>query len=448
MIQHTLPSERRVSRRRFLQAASAVTVAAPVVVSATALGKDGQTAASERITLGMIGSGNRAHQLARPLVAASDAQIVATCDPFIAKRESLKAFVEKSYAARRNNGSFKGCVGYNDFRDLLARPEIDAVVITSPEHWHALQAVAAAKAGKDIYCEKAMTRTIAEGQAVVRAVRENKCVFQVGQQQRSDPIFALAVKMVRDGDLGELRTIKVGLPANRTGPRVNPQPVPEGFDYNLWLGPAPVKPYQPERVVNMVWMSTYDYTIGYQAGWGSHHVDIAQWGNNTDTTGPVEIESRGVFPTAGICDCPVKWHSEMRYANGVRLICTSQDENPMGVRFEGTKARIYVNRGRITCGPDSFKSHLQSKLPAGYREGAQRDGTPAHVRNFLDCVRSRKEPSVPATIGHRTNTVCHLSDIATRLKRTLRWDPAKERFINDDEANKMLSRSMRPPWKI
>jgi predicted dehydrogenase len=448
MIQHGISNKHRVSRRRFLQAASAATVAAPVVVSATALGNDGGTAASERITLGMIGSGGRANQLTRQLVGMSDAQIVATCDPFVGKREALKAFVENACAARRNDGSFKGCTDYNDFRDLLARADIDAVVITTPEHWHGHCAIAAAKAGKDIYCEKAMTRTVAEGQALVKAVRENNCVFQVGQQQRSDPIFALAVKMVHDGDLGELRTIKVGVPGNLTGPPVNPQPAPGGLDYDLWLGPALVKPYQPERVVNAVWMSTYDYSIGYQAGWGCHHVDIAQWGNNADLGGPVEIESDGLFPTAGICDCPTKWHSEMRYANGVQLIFTSQDENSMGIRFEGTEARILVNRGCITAGPDSFKPHLQSKLPTGYREGNDRDGTPAHLRNFLDCVRSRKDPVASVEIGHRTNVVCQLSDIATRLKRKLRWDLAKEQFVGDDEANKMLSRDMRPPWHV
>lgn len=337
---------------------------------------------------------------------------------------------------------------YNDFRDLLARADIDAVVIASPENWHALQAIAAAKAGKDIYCEKAMVRSVAEGQALVRAVRENKRVFQVGQQQRSDPIFQLAVDLARKGELGELQTIKVGVPGNRKGPMVNPQPVPEGLDYDLWLGPAPVKPYQPERLVNMVWMSTYDYVIGYQAGWGCHDVDIAQWGNGADGTGPIEVESSGVFPTEGICDCPLTWHSEFAYANGVKLIFASANELQHGVRFEGSKARIHVNRARLTCGPDSFKPFLQSKLPAGFRDKEGRDSTPAHLKNFLDCVRSRLDPVATVEIGHRTNTVCCLSDIATRLKRKLRWDPEKEQVVGDDEANRMLTRQMRAPWSV
>ena len=397
----------------------------------------------------MIGSGERANQLAQCLVQMADAQIVATCDPFRQKRESLKAFFENGYAARRAEGTFKGCADYNDFRDLLARADIDAVVIAAPENWHALMAVAAARAKKDIYCEKAMTRTVAEGQAVVKAVRENKCVFQVGQQQRSDPIFQLAVDMVRKGELGKLHTIKVGVPGNRTGPAVNPQPVPEGLDYNLWLGPAPLKPYQPERVVNLVWMSTYDYSIGYQAGWGCHNVDLAQWANDADGTGPVEVESsRGVFPAAGICDCPTSWHTEFVYANGVRVIFASEDEIPMGVRFEGSKARLFVNRGRITAGPNSFKPKLQSRLPASYKDNVYRDASPEHVRNFLDCVRSRKDPAATVEIGHRTNTACCLSDIATRLKRKLRWNPAKEQFVGDEEANRMLARDMRPPWHL
>ncbi|MBN2293473.1 MAG: Gfo/Idh/MocA family oxidoreductase [Pirellulales bacterium] len=438
-----------VNRRRFLKGAAAAAVSVPMFVPAAALGKNSQAAAGERITIGMIGSGQRACQLAKHLVDMPDAQITATCDPFLKKRKELKAFFKKAYASRKAKGTFKGCADYNDFRDLLSRTDIDAVVITSPEHWHALMAVAAARAKKDIYCEKAMTRTVAEGQAVVKAVRDNKCVFQVGQQQRSDPIFRLAVDMVREGVLGKLKTIKVGVPGNRTGPAVDPQPVPEGFDYDFWLGPAPLKPYQPERVVNMTWMSTYDYSIGYQAGWGCHNVDIAQWGLDADDTGPLEIEStRGVFPSKGICDCPTSWHTEYRYANDVRVIFASQDEIPMGIRFEGSDARLYVNRGRITAGPDSFKPKLQNRLPAGYKEDAYRDGSPMHVRNFLDCVRSRKDPVTTVEIGHRTNTVCQLSDIATRLKRKLRWDPTKEQFVDNDEANKMLLRKMRAPWQM
>jgi len=447
MIRRTDPVATPLTRRRFLRAAAAAT-AAPTIVSAASLGKDYQSAPSERITLGMIGSGDRAGQLATHLLGMPDAQIVAACDPSQQKRQGLKNRVEQAYAARRNAGTFEGCSDYNDFRDLLARPDVEAVVITTPENWHALTAIAAAEAGKDIYCEKAMTRTMAEGQALVKAVRRHQRVFQVGQQQRSDPIFALAVNMVRDGDLGELRTIKVGVPGNRTGPAFNPQPVPEGFDYDLWLGPAPVKPYQPERVVNMVWMSTYDYSIGYQAGWGCHHVDIAQWGNGSDHTGPVEVESRGVFPAEGICDCPTSWHSELLYANGVRLIFTSTDENAMGIRFEGSEGRIYVNRGRIEAGPDAFKPLLEGKLPAGYVPHAYRDASPAHVRDFLDCVRSRKDPAAPVEIGHRTNVICNLSDIATRLKRKLQWDPQIEQFVDDGDANQMLSRKMRAPWRI
>jgi myo-inositol 2-dehydrogenase / D-chiro-inositol 1-dehydrogenase len=439
----------RISRRRFLAGAGGAMVAAPTVVSAVALGREGRIAASERIAIGMIGSGERANQLAECLVQMADARIVATCDPSRQKREALKTLFEKAYAARQAPGATKGCADHNDFREVLARADIDAVVIAAPENWHALIAVAAARAKKDIYCEKAMTRTVAEGQAVARAVREHKCVFQVGQQQRSDPIFQLAVDMVRKGELGKLHTIKVGVPGNRIGPAVNAQPVPPGLDYDLWLGPAPRKPYQPERVVNLVWMSTYDYSIGYQAGWGCHNVDLAQWANDADGSGPVEItSSRGVFPTTGICDCPTSWHTEFLYGNGVRVIFASEDEIPMGIRFEGSEARLFVNRGRITAGPDAFKPRLQSRLPAGYRDNAYRDASSEHVRNFLDCVRSRKDPVATVEIGHRTNTACCLSDIATRLNRKLRWDPAKERFVDDEEANRMLARDMRPPWRL
>jgi predicted dehydrogenase len=435
------------TRRRFLGTVGTL-AAAPVIMPAAALGRDGHTAASERIALGIIGSGERANQLAQHLLPMADVQLMAVCDPSRQKRQALKAFFENGYAARRNAGTFQACADYNDFRQLLARPDIDAVVIASPENWHALMAIAAANAKKDIYCEKAMTRTIAEGQAVVRAVRRNQRICQVGQQQRSDPIFRLAVEMVRRGELGKLQTIKVGVPGNRTGPAINPQPVPDGFDYELWLGPAPQKPYQPERVVNLVWMSTYDYSIGYQAGWGCHNVDVALWARDPGNPGPVEIESRGVFPSEGICDCPTSWHTEFVHADGVRMVFASQDEIPMGIRFEGSQARLFVNRGRITAGPESLKRKLLSLLPPSYRENDYRDASPEHIRSFVDCVRSRRDPVATVEIGHRANTACCLSDIATRLKRKLRWDPAAERFVGDDEANKMLTRTVRPPWQL
>ena len=434
----------RLTRRGFLRATGAAVVAAPVIVPATALGKAGRAAPSERITLGMIGAGNRAGQLAALLLGMAEAQAVAVCDPVRQRREALKAVVEKAYAARRTEGSFRGCADYNDFRDLLGRTDIDAVIIASPENWHALHGIAAAKAKKDLYVEKAMTRTIAEGQALVKAVRENQRVAQVGQQQRSDSYFRVAVELAQKGELGKLHTIKVGQPGNRVGPAVSPQPVPEGTDYDLWLGPAPLAPYQPERLMNVVWMSTYDYVVGYEAGWGCHNADIAQWGNSADGTGPIEVESRrAVFPTSGICNCPLSWHSEFLYANGVRMIFASEDEIPMGIRFEGSDARVYVNRGRIEAGPDSFKSVLRSKLPP-----IRGDAETAHLRNFLECIKSRQDPHVPVEIGHRTNIVCHMSAIASRLKRKLRRNPEKEQFIGDDEANKMLSREMRPPWHV
>ena len=436
---------RRVTRRRFLQATAAV-ASLPGIVPASALGKNGAQPPSNRIGLGMIGAGKRAAQLSQPLLGMADVQIVAACDPFWKKREALKAMIENRYATLRG-GTFQGCTDYNDFRDLLARADIDAVVIATPEHWHALTAIAAAEANKDIYCEKAMTRTVAEGLALVKAVRRHHRVFQVGQQQRSDAIFQLAADMARSGELGKLYAIKVGVPNNRTGPAARTQPIPEGFDYNLWLGPAPERPYQPERIENMVWMSTYDYCIGYQAGWGCHHVDIAQWGNGAQDTGPIEVQSHGVFPAEGICDCPTSWHSEFTYANGVRLIFASENELQDGIRFEGTEGRVHVNRARIEAGPDAFKSVLKSKLPATYKPGF-RDSTPEHLRNFLDCIRSRQDPVATVEVGHRTNIVCQLSDIATRLKRKLRWNPAKEQFAGDDEANGMLLRTMRPPWRV
>ncbi len=445
---HSLPrpGTGHLSRRRFLHSAGAA-IALPIVLPGAVLGRSGATGPNGRIVVGMIGSGERANQLADCLLGMTSVQVAAACDPCRPKREALKDRAEQAYAAEREQGSFKGCGSYNDFRDLLTRPDIDAVVITSPEHWHALQAIAAAKAKKDIYLEKAMTRTVAEGQALIKAVRENAVVLQVGQQQRSDPIFRLAVDLALQGELGELRTIQVGVPGNRPGPTVNPQPVPEGLDYDLWLGPAPVAPYQPERLVNMVWMSTYDYCIGYQAGWGAHHVDIAQWGIGPRHGGVVEVESTGRFPTEGICDCPLSWKTQFTYPSGLKMIFASEDHLQNGIRFDGSAARVHVNRARIECGPDAFKSVLNSKLPADYQPG-HRDATAAHLENFFDCMHSRRDPAVSVEVGHRVNTACCLSDIATRLQRTLRWDSQQEHFLDDPEANQMLSHPMRPPWSL
>ncbi|HUS98625.1 MAG TPA: Gfo/Idh/MocA family oxidoreductase [Hyphomicrobiaceae bacterium] len=429
------------NRRRFLQSLG-TGILAPLVLPGSVLGRDDLAAPSERITVGIIGTGNQGNQHIRILLGMPDVRIVAVCDPVRAKREAARQKVDDAYAQERR-GASGGCTACADFRELAGRSDIDAVFVASPEHWHALHGIAALRAGMDLYVEKALTTTIAEGRALVETARRYGRVVQVGTQQRSSGQFRLACELARNGYLGKLETIRVGDPRGYPGPPIRDVPVPEGLDYDLWLGPAPWKPYFPERLVNLKgWMLTYDYTVGVQSGWGQHDIDIAQWGNGTDHTGPIEIEGHAVFPSDGLNDTAMTWHTEYLYANGVRLIFTSDNENPHGIRFEGTEGSVFVNRGGIWSQPESLvKVHFKSGDVRLYESNN-------HHANFLDCVKTRRDPVSPIEAGHHANVICNLSDIAARLGRKLRWDPAKERFTDDDQANRMRTRAMRAPWKI
>ena len=430
-----------MDRRGFLKTSGWAVTALSIVPSSVL--SVGRTAPGSRITVGMIGVGKQGTFHTRHLLGMPDVQVVAVCDPVMANRMGAKQLVEESYGESVSRGTFKGCSVYNDFRELLARADVDAVFIASPEHWHALHTIHAAKAGKDIYCEKAMSKTIAEGQAMVQTVRRFSRVFQTGTQQRSSVKFRKACELVRNGYIGRLHTIKVGDPRGHQGPQIRTTPVPEGIDYNMWLGPACWAPYFPERLINLQgWMLCYDYTVGFQSGWGQHDIDIAQWGNGTDYTGPVEVEGRATFPKEGLNDTALTWHTEFVYANGVRLIFTSDNENPHGIRFEGTDGWIFVNRRILQAKPISLLNVSLKSSDVDLYNGN------THHKNFFDCVRSRRDPICPVEVGHRTNIICNLSDIATRLGRKLRWNPKLERFPNDVQANRMLSRAMRPPWLL
>jgi len=434
-----------ISRRQFLKRASAAVgaISFPYIVSSSALSRGKLPAPSERITIGMIGTGNQGTGHLRGLLPMPETQIVAVCDPFRNKRENAAQIVNAAYSNQKARGRFTGCSAYNDFRELLARPDIDAVFIASPENWHALQGVAAAKAGKDIYLEKAMAVTIAEGQALVKAVNRYGRILQVGTQQRSDARFRKACELVRNGYIGKLLSITTGVWGGYQGPIAKPAPVPEGLDWRMWLGPAPWKPYAPQRVHNLTgWMLASDYCIGFQAGWGAHHNDIAVWGMGTEHTGPIKIEGRGIFPKEGMNDTPISWHTEYLFADGLRWTFTSNDKNPVGIRFEGTDGWVFVNRSLIDTHP---KSLLTTELgPNDIRLYHSNN----HKQDFLDCVKTCSEPICPVEAGHYTNNICILSDISVRLGRKLKWDPAREIFINDKQANHMLTRTMRGRWHL
>jgi len=455
--------EQKFNRRSFLGKATGAalgTISLPYFVGSPALGKSGRIAPSERITMGFIGVGGMGTNNMRAFLAQSDVQVVAVCDVVKASneyghwykngwkgpwfgRESAKNIVEEHYANQKGPDTFRGCATYVDFRDLLARDDIDAVCITTPDHWHAIPVVMAAAAGKDIYCEKPLSLTVAEGRAMAEAVRRYRIVFQTGTQRRSSERFRFICELVRNGRIGQLKKIIATIgPNNKEGPAKDwtPRPVPEWLDYEMWLGPAPWAPYHKDRCL-YTFRFGLDYSGGQTTNLGAHAIDVAQWAIGTDDTGPIEVEDLGgEFPRDGLFTTPTKVHFRARYANGVELECKTQDAGPL--RFEGTEGWIQVRGGEVTCHPESL---MQSVIgPDEIHLYRSND----HHRNFVDCIKTREETAAPVEVGHRSVTICHLGNIAMMLKRKLRWNPGKERFIDDEPANRMLARATRSPWRL
>ena len=428
--------EDTLTRRDFLKrsavTAAGVAWAGPTIIPSSVLGAG---APSNRITIGCIGVGGMGTDNMKGFMAKSAAQVVAVCDVDADHREKARKIAGLDQKS-----------AYNDFRALLDLRDIDAVVVSTPDHWHVPISIAAARAGKDVYCEKPLTLTIAEGRALCNAVRRYGRVLQTGSQQRSDSRFRFACELVRNGRVGKLHTIRVRIPGNnRTCPPTwQPVPVPEGFDYDMWLGPAPWAPYTVQRC-HYQFRFIFDYSGGQITNWGAHYLDIAQWGNGSDYTGPVEINSRGSkFPNDGLFTTATKVNVRYTYANGVKLICTTRLDDIFDgdVRFEGSEGWLYIRRGQMDAHPNSI---LESKI--GPNEIHLYRSTD-HKQNFLDCVRFRKDPAANIETGHRSTTICHLGNIAMLLGRKLNWDPKNECFINDSEANRWRWRSMRSPWRL
>jgi predicted dehydrogenase len=395
-----------------------------------------RVAPSERITIGFIGAGNIANAHVWPMVAQPDTQVVAICDVQDQRCAAMVNGVNARYGR-------SVCRGYRDFRELLARPDIDAVFVCTPDNWHALQVIEAARQGKHCYSEKPLSRTLAEGLAMREAVRRYGIVFQHGTQQRSDRWFRYACELVRNGAIGKVHTVRVAVVGNEARGWGHPTQPPSDIDWDMWLGPAPWAPYSPERIQNLHWYFIEDYSAGgYISGWGIHHVDIAQWGLGMDDSGPVSFEGTGVFAPDGMTDTPITWHVECRYANGVRMVFTTLNEADFGVTFEGEKGTVFVDRGRFWTRPESIG---KERIPPDGVRLVQSDN---HHRNFLDCIRSRRDPVAPIEAGLRSQTICCLSDIAIRLGRKIRWDPRAEKVVGDPEAARQLTRAMRSPWRI
>jgi len=419
----------RLTRRRFLAAASAA-VAAPTIIPATALGGGGRPAPSNRITMACIGAHNMGENNMKSFSGARDVQMVAICDVDRGIRGKAMKWVEGFYARRSSKGSYKGCDGYNDFRELLTRSDLDAVCISTPEHWHGIMAVEAAKAGKDMYCEKPLSLTIGEGRAMVDAVRRYGRVFQTGSQQRSEyrGMFRNACEWVRSGRIGEVKTVHIGVGGPSHDCYLPGEPTPEGLDWDLWLGPAPWRPFN-RKLHPYSWRPYRDYSGGQMANMGAHHFDIAQWGLDMDHSGPVEI-----IPPNGK---DVK-RLTYRYANGVLVYHGGGNS----VKFTGTKGVIEVSRKRVTAEP---KWIMEAPLRP---DEVHLRKTGSHRGDFLECVRTRKRCICDVEIGYRSVTVCHLGNICYWLNRPLRWDPEKQEFVGDAEASRWLDRPKRAPWSI
>lgn len=436
-----------ITRRQFLRHSAAGLAAAPLAATLATRGQE--PAPSARVTMGCIGCGGQGTGDMNVFLNDPRVRVVAVCDVDRRRAEAAGKAVDAFYAQRTPNAGGAGCLVTQDFRDIVAREDIDAVLVATPDHTHALISTWAARSGKDVYCEKPLAYSVAEGRAMVETVRRYGRVLQTGTQRRSDGRIRHACELVRNGRLGELRRTVVGLPRGFQihggyGARnPAPEPVPEGFDYDMWLGPAPDAPYTPGRChFNFRWI--LDYGEGYISDWGAHYLDVAHWGMGMDLTGPVAIAAEAVFPEEGLYDAPTEFDIEYTYANGMKLFCSTRET--LGIRFEGSEGWIHIEKPgapQVTASDDRL---LRSEPRPGeirlYRSAG------GHHANFIDCVLSRQEPAAPVEIGHRSASVCHVGMIAARLGRTLRWDPAAERFVDDPEADRLLFRPMRYPWVI
>ncbi len=417
-----------ITRRDFLRGAAVAGIAAPYVITSTALGGEGKPPASDRIVMGAIGLGGRGSYVMRACMWNKDVQMVAVCDVQANRRNAAKAQVDKHYGNQ-------DCAAYQDLLELLGRDDIDAVMIATGDNWHSMASILAARAGKDMYCEKPMSVTIAESRAVADTMRRLARIYQCGTQRRNISHFRFAVNLARSGKLGKLVALHAEKAGTRSGVRftvlpVQPEPDPQVMDWNRWLGPAPWRPYNAKYYTRGFWSSHGDFSGGSITEWGSHTADLCQWAAGMDHTSPTTYRvtnDRGDV--------------EARYANGVKLIfCKGLRFGTCPVRFEGEEGWVEVgDSGMIETHPASLLE--DRKFPGGYPPDN-------HIRQFLNCVKTRQQPISNADVAHRSITACHCANIAVRLGRKVEWDPVAEAFVNDEEANRLRSRAFRQPWYL
>jgi len=421
----------RITRRSFLKGTAAIGGAAiglPAIVPASVFGAN---APSSRIVMGAIGVGSQGTGDMQGFLGKPEVQMVAICDIDKGHRDNAKKIVDDRYGN-------KDCTAYHDFRELIGRGDLDAVQLAVPDHWHAIPAIAAARAGLDIHGQKPIARSIREGRAMCDAVHRYGRVWQTGSQQRSDYNFRRACELVRNGRIGKILKVEVGLPTGG-GTDVKPvMPVPEGLDWNLWLGPAPYVPYR--GVSHWDWRWIMDYSGGQLTDWAGHHIDIAHWGMGWDYTGPVEIEGKGNYPTEGLYNVATQYKFACTYADGTVMTVANNQQITQGAKWYGQTGWIHVNRGGLTASDEKI---LREEIgPNEIRLYESRD----HKQNFLDCVKSRELTICPVEVGLRSISVGLLGEIAMLTGRKIKWDPENEKIVGDPEASALLGRSYREPW--
>ena len=436
-----------VSRRHFL-ATTALAFSAPMIIPSSALGLGGKVAPSNRITMGVVGWGMQGPGNTRSFMGLDDCRVVATCD---IDKNHLKA------ATDTVNGFYKNqdCTAYHDFREMMARKDIDAVMLAVPDNWHALISVEAAKNKKDIFGEKPLARTIAEQQAIVRAVQQNKVIWQTGSWQRSEKHFHYAAEIVRNGMIGKIKRVEVGLPSGhndfkKTKEKDVVTPPPPELDYETWIGPAQMEDYIEGRI-HMNWRWNYNIGGGQLLDWIGHHCDIAHWGLGFDNSGPLEVEGQGDFPPrTAMWNTATKYRVTAKYPDDIEfVIAGGHDDIRGGTKWIGTDGWVWVNRNNAF---ESSKSELEDarSLPEDLRKIKLplTQGSYPHMRNLIDCIKTRTPTVTPVETAHHSAIPGHLGLIAMLTGRKIRWDSKKEKILNDSDASKLLTREYRAPWKL
>lgn len=436
--------QKHFSRRQFLATAGLAAIAAPTILTSCASAAPKRKAPSERITMGVVGWGMQGPSNTWGFMDLPDVQVVAACD---VDQKHLDAAVNSI------NGKYgnKDCKAYHDYRELMAREDIDAVMIAVPDHWHSLIAIEAAKHGKDIYGEKPLARTIAEQQAIVKAVQKNKIIWQTGSWQRSQSNFHKAAEIVRNGFIGKVKHVEVGLPGGhtdfaRTKDRSTPTTPPAELDYDLWLGPAQMEPYIEGRV-HMNWRWNYNIGGGQLMDWIGHHCDIAHWGLGFDNSGPSEVEGKGEFPPAdAMWNTATRYRVELKYPDDITMtIAGGHRDIRGGTKWIGTDGWVWVTRNGFEASNEEWSDWKY--VPEELRK-VKFVKSSNHMRNFIDCVKSRQPTLTPVETAHHSAIPGHLGLISMFVGRKIKWDAQKERILGDSEASKLLSREYRSPWRL